>query len=257
MSNLKGRFVWYDLMTTDPVAAQRFYTKAIGWTTEKFPGSPDMPYTMWKTAKAPIGGVMQLPAEAAAMGAPPHWLVYVGTPDIVATVAQAIELGAKVYVPTTEIPTVGRYAVLADPQGAAFAMFQPNEDRPSGDGTGIGEVSWHELYTSDPVAALTFYSTLFGWQKTDAMDMGPMGTYQMYGQAGKSYGGMMNKPDAMPVAAWGIYVQVDSITHAINRIRELGGKIVNGPTDTPDGGRFVNAIDPQGAAFSIHAPQKK
>jgi predicted enzyme related to lactoylglutathione lyase len=258
MSNLKGRFVWYDLMTTDPVAAQSFYTKAIGWTTEKFAGPLSMDYTMWKTARAPIGGVMQLPEEAVKMGAPPHWLAYIGTPDIVATVAQATELGAKVYVPTTDIPTVGRFAVLADPQGAAFAVFQPNAEQPGGDGTGLGEFSWHELYTTDPVAAYTFYSTLFGWEKTTAMDMGAMGTYQMYGQAGKSYGGMMKKPAEMPAPShWNVYVNVDSADFAANRIRELGGKILNGPMDVPAGGRIVQALDPQGAAFSVYSEVKK
>ena len=117
-----GRFTWYDLMTTDPAAAQSFYTGLIGWGTQQWEGG-SMPYTMWTNRDTPMGGLMELPEEARKQGAPPHWLAYVATPDLDATVSRAQELGAKVYVPRTEIPDSGAFAVLADPQGAVFAVY--------------------------------------------------------------------------------------------------------------------------------------
>ena len=124
-----GRFVWYDLMTTDQPAAQKFYTAIAGWGTDEW----DMggtPYRMWTVNGTSIGGMMQLPAEQAANKVPPHWLGYVGTPDVEATVAKATSLGATILVPPTPIPTVGRFAILSDPQQATFAVFTPEGDSP-------------------------------------------------------------------------------------------------------------------------------
>ncbi len=246
-------------MTTDTAAAQTFYKQALGWGTEQWGDDAAKGYTMWTTKQGPIGGVMLLPEEAKKMGAPPHWLAYIGTEDVDATLKHATELGAKVYVPVTQIPKVGRFAVLADPQGAVFAIFTSDNPMPPHDMSGAGEMCWHELYTTDPVAGLTFYSTLFGWQKTTQMDMGPdMGIYQMYGQGDKTYGGIMKKPAQMQApSAWLFYTSVDSVDHAINRINELGGKITMGPHDVPTGGRIAMAIDPQGAAFAVHQAPKK
>ncbi len=257
-SKVHGRFVWYELMTSNPDAAQKFYTQAIGWTTQKFDGP--MEYTMWVAPSGPVGGVMQLPEEAKKMGAPPHWLAYIGTDNVDATVKRARELSAKVLVEAKDIPNVGRFAVLQDPQGAVFAAFKGTKEEPVREGA-LGEFAWHELYTTDAVAALTFYTDLFGWEKTTAMDMGPMGVYQMYGQGEKTYGGIMKiTPDmkGMP-PNWNLYVRVDNADHAVNRIRELGGKIMNGPMDVPgpSGERIAQAIDPQGAAFSVVGPLKK
>jgi predicted enzyme related to lactoylglutathione lyase len=118
----RGRFVWYDLMTTDPAAAPDFYRNVIGWTTTEWDGP--MPYTMFqRDGDVQIGGIMQLPDEAQAQGAPPHWLVYIGANDVDATVDQAKQAGAETRVEPTDVPNVGRFAVLADPQGANFGTL--------------------------------------------------------------------------------------------------------------------------------------
>ena len=132
MSDDGGRFVWYDLMTTDPDAAQSFYTKLIGWGTQAWDGP--MPYTMWTNNDTPLGGVMALSDEAKQAGAPPHWLAYIYTSDVDGTVATAEENQAKVLVPAQDIPKVGRFAVIADPQGAAFAVYTPETDTPGNPG---------------------------------------------------------------------------------------------------------------------------
>src|SRR5215218_8021231 len=152
--NSRGRFVWYDLMTTDPEGAKAFYAAVTGWGTQVW---DEMAYTMWTVGERPIGGIMKLPAEALAGGARPHWLGYVAVPDVDATTARAQELGATVMVPPTDIPTVGRYSVLADPQGALIAAYTHASAAPEPEGMPpVGEFSWHELATTDPEAAWGF-----------------------------------------------------------------------------------------------------
>lgn len=255
MSEDRGRFVWYDLMTTDTDAAKSFYTKLIGWGTEEWDGP--MPYTMWTHKKVSLGGVNALPEEAKKAGAPPHWLGYVHTSDVDKTVAAATDNQGKVMVPAQDIPTVGRFAVLNDPQGAMFAVFTPGGDAPGNPGAPeIGEFSWHELATTDYENAWGFYETLFGWQKLDAMDMGEAGMYQMFTRKGSEIpmGGMYNKPKEMPgPPAWLFYARVKDVNKSVDTVKKLGGQILNGPMEVPGGDQIVQCLDPQGAAFALHS----
>ena len=253
-NTLQGRFIWYELLTSDPDAATRFYTELIGWGTAEW-GEGEEPYIMWTTGGTSIGGVTTLSEEARKVSAPPHWLGYVGTSDIDATVSQAEELGGKVLVALTEIPTVGRFAVISDPQGAVFAVFAPAGQAPGHEGPAqLREFSWHELATTDPSAAFEFYHALFGWKKTDSMDMGPLGIYQMFGRKDMTLGGMFNKSADVPgPPAWLLYIRVEDVDQAAERIKELGGKVLNGPMEVPDGARIAQCMDPQGAVFAIHS----
>ena len=247
-----GRFCWFDLMTPAPDEAPAFYGDIAGWGTAPFEEGPE-PYTMWTNGEKPIGGVMQLPPEAAAAGAPPHWLAYVSTPDVKATAAKAVELGGKV-MGEFSIPTVGSVAILSDPQGAVIAAFQPLENTPGHDEpAGIGEFSWHELMTDGWEAAWDFYSALFGWEKTDQFDMGEMGIYQMYGRGGHPLGGMSNRPPDMPMPAWMYYIRVDDVAKAVERVKARGGQVMHGPMEVPGGDMVAACMDPQGAAFAVHA----
>jgi predicted enzyme related to lactoylglutathione lyase len=247
----RGRFVWYDLMTTDPAAAPDFYRNVIGWTTTEWDGP--MPYTMFqRDGDVQIGGIMQLPDEAQAQGAPPHWLVYIGANDVDATVDQAKQAGAETRVEPTDVPNVGRFAVLADPQGANFGTFAG--EAANGDfEPQIGDASWHELVTADYEAAFGFYDKLFGWQQFDAMDMGGGAMYQMFGQDGKMYGGMMNfMPEMPPMPYWVPYFRVTSLDGCVERVGKLGGQILNPPMEVPGGDRVAMCMDAQGAAFGMH-----
>lgn len=254
----RGRFSWFDLMTIDMTAATKFYAEVMGWELESWSGAGgDMPpYTMWKGPSGPLGGVMALPEEAKKMGAPPNWMGYVVVPDLDATLAKAGELGAKVLMPPMAIPTVGRFAVIADPQGATIAAIQFEGDAPGHDDTpAVGEVSWRELMTTDREKGFDFYATLFGWEKGEAMDMGAEmgGVYQMYTRRGKPLGGMMNKPAAMPgPSVWLYYFRVADLDATIAKVKSLGGKLLNGPMEVPGGDRVAQLMDPQGAAFALH-----
>ncbi len=256
MSSSHGRFCWYDLLTPDPEAAVGFYTRVIGWKTEQFRGGP---YTMWATARGPIGGVGELPEAAKAMGAPPHWRAYVEVGDLTSTLEKAKALGAAVLVPPTQIPDAGAFAVLADPQGAVLALYHCGSGSSEPDRTPeVGDVSWHELLTTDHVAAWGFYSTLFGWEKTEAMDMGPMGVYQMFGRNGVSWGGMFNKPPEVQAPPfWLYYIKVGDVDGAVRRVRDAGGQVLHGPAEVPGGDLIAQCMDPQGAAFAVHGPARK
>jgi predicted enzyme related to lactoylglutathione lyase len=242
-------------MTTDTEGARAFYTHAIGWGIEMWEGGKQ-PYPMWKAGEKAIGGVMPLPEDARKGGVPPHWIAYVSVPDLDATTAKAKELGATVLVPATEIPDGGRFSILQDPQGAAFAVHSSSgEDAGPSGPPGMGQVGWHELAVEDYEAAYDFYSALFGWEKTQAMDMGEGAMYQMYRAPGMEYdlGGMFTKSAEMP-SSWLYYIKVDAVDSALARIREAGGQVVNGPMEVPGGDHVAQCTDPQGAFFAIMGP---
>jgi uncharacterized protein len=249
-ANVGGQFVWHDLMVPDPKQAEPFYTKIAGWGTTTWE-SP-MPYTMWTVGGTPSGGVTELPSHA---GVPPHWLAYVAVPDVDAAVAKTKSLGGTTKVEPTDIPTVGRYAVLADPQGAVFAVYASASDAPPHDGEpSLGEFSWHELMTTDYDTAFRFYQALFGWELISDNDMGPLGVYRIFGRKGMPLGGMFNTPDNVPAPPnWLPYIHVDSADRVADLVKANGGTILNGPMEVPGGDRIAQCMDPQGAAFALHS----
>ena len=256
----KGQNVWFDLMTTDMEKAKAFYTEAVGWKTKQWDDAdPNMPYTMWVAGGRTLGGVMPLAEQAKAMGAPPHWIGYTVVDDVDASAKKAKQLGGRVYAPPMDIPKVGRFAVLADPQGATFAIFKPAGEMEAPPDA-VGEFSWAELNTTDYEAAWKFYSELFGWKHRSSMDMGEgMGTYFMFNDPSeKTKGGMSNMAKQMNLPAhWLHYVTVDDVDAACKRIEQKGGKVVNGPMPIPGDDIIAQCQDPQGAFFAVYAHGKK
>ena len=253
VSTLLGRPLWFELMTTDMKAAEPFYRTVVGWKSAPFEGSPQ-PYTLFnRSGEVPVAGLMTKPDE---VKAPPFWSMYVGVPKLEAAAAHVKKLGGKECSPVIDVPTVGRMQMMTDPQGAAFYIYEPTRTDQAPEGAAeIGEVSWIELMTTDAPAALKFYSEVFGWQPSEAMDMGPMGKYHMFNRPHGMIGGMMNKPPEMAHVPpnWQIYFRVPDINAAVERVKANGGQILNGPMEVPGGDWIVNAMDPQGAAFSLHA----
>ena len=255
MESNAGRFVWYELMTTDPKAAMQFYTDVVGWTTQAFGDEGgDDPYTMWVGSQGPLGGVMNLPDKAKKMGAPPHWMSNVEVSNVDEAVAKTKRMGGQVFEEPMDIPKVGRVAVIADPQGAPIGLFKPIDAMQSHDKSKAGEFTWSELVTTDHEAAFGFYAALCGWERISEFDMGPMGKYLLFGQNGKPHGGMMTKSKDMPMPpAWLYYVHVDDLEAAVERAKAKGAKLLNGPMAVPTGERIAQLMDPQGAAFALHA----
>jgi predicted enzyme related to lactoylglutathione lyase len=253
VSTLLGRPLWYELMTTDMAAAEQFYRNVVGWTSAPFEGAPQ-PYTTFnRGGDVPVAGLMTLPEG---MTAPPFWAMYVGVPKLEDAASRIKRLGGGELSPVIDVPTVGRMQMMKDPQGAAFYIYEPsNTEQPPEVAPEVGEGSWHELMTTDAPAALKFYTELFGWQPSEALDMGPMGKYYMFNRPHGMIGGIMNKgPEMAEVPPnWQIYFRVADINAAVERIKANGGQIVNGPMEVPGGDWIVNGMDPQGAMFALHA----
>jgi predicted enzyme related to lactoylglutathione lyase len=196
---------------------------------------------------------MKTPAD---VKAPPFWAMYVGVPKLEDAAAHIKRLGGRECTEVLTVPSVGRMQMMADPQGAAFYIYEPasEDQRPEG-APDVGDASWHELTTTDAPAAMKFYEEVFGWQPTEAMDMGSAGKYQMFNRPHGRIGGMMNKSPEMANVPpnWQIYFRVPDVHAAAERVKANGGKILNGPMEVPGGDWIANAIDPQGAAFGLHA----
>jgi len=253
MSENHGRFIWYELITTDPDGAKRFYDDVVGWTHQDM-AFGDMTYTVVSANGDGVGGLMQIPAEAKAMGAPPSWSGYVCVDDCDAAAAQIKSLGGSVIRAPDDIPDIGRFAVVADPHGAVFEIMTPlpmDPPRARAPQGAKGHTSWHELYAGDLEKDFGFYEAMFGWRKDQAMDMGPMGTYQLFANQDGQVGGMMTKPPQVPRPAWLYYFQVGDIDAAAERVKRDGGQVVNGPMEVPGGSWILQAQDPQGAMFAL------
>ena len=251
MTNSHGRFVWYELMTTDMEAAKAFYAEVVGWGTQDA-SMPGMAYTLFTAGGASVSGLMRLSEDARKSGLRPSWLGYVGVSDVDATADRIKELGGAVHVPPTDIPNISRFSVAADPQMATIALFKwqegGQEQPPALDAP--GGVGWHELLAADWEKAWPFYRELFGWQKAQA-DTSAMGTYQRFSAGGATIGGMATKPATEPVPFWLYYFNVGDIDVAMRRVRAGRGEILNGPIEVSGGKWVAQCTDPQGAIFAL------
>jgi predicted enzyme related to lactoylglutathione lyase len=249
---MHGQFIWYELSTPDVEAAKKFYPRFTGWGTQQFDGD----YSMWTNDGTPIGGIFRLTDEMRAQGIPPNWMPYVETNDVDETARLATSLGGTVIVQPADIPGTGRYAVLQDPQGAAFGLYKPTRASGGWDGTPVlGRFSWHELMTTDWKAAFQFYRKLFGWDKQSEMDMGGGNMYAMFGMR-QMFGGMFDRtPDMASMRPfWMCYVFVKDVGKAVDAATK-GGAFVQRPRMEIPGGTIAILGDPQGAGFALHDHQ--
>jgi predicted enzyme related to lactoylglutathione lyase len=244
----RGEFVWHDLMTPNAVGAHEFYGKVVGWKTQPWENDPS--YVMFAARSGPLGGVTET------RDATPHWLPYIGTADVDATVEAATRLGASVLTAPKALPSGGRYAALADPQGAVFGIYaSAGDSRAAATPPQAGEFSWHELATSvAPNIAFAFYAALFDWDEINQHDMGSMGMYLIFGRQGRQLGGMFDKGAAgKPGSAyWLGYVSVTDLEGTVERAKAARGSLLMGPMDVPDGDRIAQLMDPYGAFFALH-----
>jgi uncharacterized protein len=251
MANSHGRFVWYELATTDMEAAKTFYAEVVGWGTQDA-SMPGVAYTLFTAGGASVSGLMALPEEARASGFRPSWLGYVGVDDVDAAAERIKTLGGAVHVPPKEIPNISRFSIAVDPQMATIALFKwlKGGQEPPADLDAPGRVGWHELLAADWETAFAFYREVFGWQKAQA-DTGAVGTYQMFSAGGETIGGMFTKPAMEPVPFWLYYFNVGDIDVAIRRVKAGGGTILYGPIEVPGKRWIARCTDPQGAIFAL------
>ena len=259
----RGDFIWYELLTTDAQGAKAFYDAVVGWNigeaVPEFNGYRMIGRSDGKFA----GGVLPLTDEMQQNGARPTWLGYVHVQDVDKEVAAIEAAGGKALMPAFDIPTVGRIAMVADPQGAPFYVMTPVA--PAGDPNAKSDVfsvdqpqhvRWNELSTADQDGAIDFYRRRFGWGQEGEMDMGEMGQYRFIQVNGVNAGAIMRKPPQLPVSIWTFYIGVDDIDRAVEAVRAGGGQILHGPMEIPGGEYSLNGLDPQGASFGLVGPRK-
>jgi predicted enzyme related to lactoylglutathione lyase len=255
--NPRGDFIWYELMTPDPEGAKAFYDKVVGWNIgEPIPGPVE--YRMiGRSDGGNAGGVLRLTGDMAEHGARPIWLGYIYVEDVDKAVSATEAAGGQVYMAASDIPDVGRIAMVTDPQGAPFYLMKPTPPADNPDAasdvfspTEPQRVSWNELNTSDPETARRFYSEQFGWTSDEFMPMGELGEYRFWQHHGVPLGavcGLMGQSQPK----WRYYFRVPSIAKAKEAVEQGGGRVTNGPQEVPGGDYIIMGVDPQGAEFAL------
>lgn len=243
-----GTFCWPELMTSDAPAAKKFYSGLFGWSPNDSPMPDGGAYTMLELGGQTIGALCQRDKEEI----PPHWNLYVAVNDADETAKRAASLGGTVILPPFDVMDVGRMAVIQDPTGATFSIWQARAHAGASRINEIGALSWNELMTRDTERAGAFYTELFGWRPRAWQGAVPYTVFHLADTDGMA-AGMMAMPEEMKDVPphWLPYFQVEDVDAAAARIRELGGAICNPPMDIPDVGRIAMIADPQGAAFAI------
>lgn len=252
MSNprpVHGRIVWHDLMTTDAKASLAFFTELIGWKTKDVDMGPMGNYTIFSAAGKDVGGLMPLDKSH---GAPSHFITYFHVENLDKTLETAKRLGGNVAVPPTPIPGVGTFAVLIDPQGGVTSPMTLSDVPPEdADIPKQGMFCWEELMSTDPEASVKFYKEVYGFG-SEAVDMGPMGTYTLLKRGDMNLCGIMKQPpDAPQMTHWLSYIAADDVDATTERAEKLGGQVFVKPMDIPNIGRFSVIQDPAGTVFAL------
>ncbi len=257
MTKNTGRFIWYELLTDDVQASVDFYEDVVGWTASQTTMG-GVSYTIFNTGRGtdlePVAAVIDLKREDSLNATVAGWIGYIGVESVDTTLEQVLSLGGTPLQDPVDAPEIGRFAIAADAQGAVFGLFAPISNDPSREArtpSGAGQVSWRELYTSDPTAAFAFYANLFGWEKDHAFDMGPAGPYQLFSIDGQPAGGIMRASPTMVRSVWNPFVQVEDIASMESRVMARKGRVFDGAREVPGGDWTVKCFDPKGAVFAL------
>lgn len=241
-SNARGQFVWFELVTDDVEAGLSHYEKVLGWTRRAMPMG-DFDYQMIGRGELGHCGVVK-PQGADAAG---HWTSYIAVDDVDATVARVEGAGGEVRVPATDLPGVGRFALIADPEGATLHVF-----RPAGEGNASSGFHWNELWCHDPEQTLRFYAQVLGAEIV-TMDM-PMGKYYLLRFGDRATGGAFRSPVADLPAHWLPYALVEDVDAAVGRARSDGGALLGEVQTVEEVGRFAVLASPDGARLGVMVP---
>ena len=251
-----GEFCWTDLATTDPAAAKRFYGSLFGWESEDMPAGEGMTYTMCRLKGQFVSALYLLDKERRSQGVPPHWLPYINVRNADDAAKKITQNGGTVLQGPFDVFDAGRMAVLRDPTGAHVSVWQAKRHIGAGLINETGAVCWNELMTPDIQTAGRFYRTVFDWT-SDQMDMGGGMTYTMFKAGTIQVGGMMERPARLKDVPpnWLIYFGVGDCDASAAKVGQLGGTVMQPPTDIPNVGRFAVCKDGQGAAFALFQPK--
>jgi predicted enzyme related to lactoylglutathione lyase len=245
-----GTFSWVDLTTADQTAAKAFYGELLGWEHEDLPVGDGVVYSMMRVGGRDVAAISPQPEQQRAAGVPPLWNSYITVEDADATAARAKELGATVHAPAFDVMEAGRMAVIQDPQGAHFLLWQPRGHIGAGLVNAPGALVWNELASPDLDASSAFYGGLFGWTVAP-FEAGPT-PYLSIKNGEANNGGMRElTPDGSP-PHWLVYFGVADLDAALETVSRLGGNKLMGPQDIQIA-RIAVVRDPQGAVFALYA----
>ncbi|MGB5065786.1 MAG: VOC family protein [Albidovulum sp.] len=248
----RGKPCWYELTTHDPDGSAHFYGQVLGWATSSA-GMEGFDYRLARAGGDMVAGLMPATPEM-----PAFWMIYLTVTNCDKTATAIARAGGSIHRAPADIPGTGRFAIVVDPQGAAFGILQPlDDDSRAYAQMQAGHGCWHELMTSDPKAAMAFYGKHFGWKPGDSIDMGPMGNYDLFRHGKSDIGGMMKRAPGMPGPDhpfWLPYFGTDGVAAAIDRVVSAGGQSLHGPHEVPGGAFIMVGRDPQGALFALVGP---
>jgi predicted enzyme related to lactoylglutathione lyase len=247
-----GTFSWADLATTDQAAAKDFYAGLFHWEAEDMPMGEGVSYSMMRLDGMDVAAIAPQPQQQREAGVPPLWNSYVTVESADAAAEQAGNLGATVHAPPFDVLDVGRMAVIQDPQGAFFMVWEPRRHIGARLVNAPGALCWNELSSPDVDASAAFYGELFGWT-TEPYEGGP-GRYLVVKNGDRANGGIRELGDQPAPPHWLVYFGVDDIDAGLAKVEELGGSKLFGPLDI--GVAKIGIVqDPQGAAFAIYDGQ--
>lgn len=252
-AHVPGTFSWAELATTDQKAGVAFYRVLFGWDVKEEPIGPDETYSIFLMRGREVAAAYTMREDERRIGAPPHWNLYVTVERVDEAVKQAASLGAKVLAPPFDVMDAGRMAVLQDPTGAIFQVWQGNRSIGARILNEPGALCWSELTTRDTKAAESFYTQLFGWTARHGAPS-PLMEYTEFQNNGQSGAGMLAMPAHMPAAVpsyWMPYFQVADCDASTAKATGLGASVMAPSQDIPKTGRFAILNDPQGAMFAV------
>jgi uncharacterized protein len=248
-SHRPGAFCWVELATGDQAEAKRFYSDLFAWTANDIPVGADDVYTMFQLNDRVVAAARTLGPGQKGEGIPSHWQLYISTENADSTAERAAGLGARIIDPPFDVFDAGRMAVIQDPAGAIFAIWQAKRHHGIGVAAEDGALCWADLNTREPKKAAEFYSQLFGWE----MKLGqndPFGYLHIVNQDDYIGGIPPASQDPNP-PHWLIYYQISGINPAVRRAESGGGKVVQPAFTMPDVGTIAVLTDPQGATFAL------
>ena len=244
-----GTFCWAELATSDQQAAKVFYGALLGWGADDRPMGEGVFYSMQLIGDKPVAAIAAQPQQQREAGVPPLWNSYVSVADADAVAARAKELGADVHAPPFDVMTAGRMAVIQDPQGAYFMLWQGRDHIGAALVNTPGALVWNELQSPDLDASAAFYGELFGWKVADFEGMAER--YMGIDNAGRHNGGMRALAPPTP-PSWLVYFGVEDLDASLAKLDELGGTKLAGPIDITMA-KLAVVADPQGAVFALYA----
>jgi uncharacterized protein len=252
-THVPGSFCWFELATNDANSAKKFYSNLFGWQINDMPMGPDATYTMLEKDGKGVGALYGLDKEQEQRGVPPHWNLYVAVNNADEATKKAESLGATTVMAPFDVMDVGRMSIIQDPTGAMIMLWEAKRHTGAGVVDEPNAFCWYELNTNDTEKAKEFYTKQFGWETGGSPE------YTEWKQGGKSIGGMMKiQPEWGPMPPnWMAYVMVNNADMTAGKATSLGGKVIMGPQDIPNMGRFAVISDPQGAVFAVYEPAKQ